>query len=896
MWRWLDSLKQRDPGLHKELSGLQSGIPTPETAFTPESAGHPTALTLETIVREGRPAFLIRDNRIVPDGGAGGIAKTLMERLTEAAPAVEPLIPLVGRIDMANAAGSLTYAGTGWLVERDIVITNRHVADLIAVSDGGTYLFRPGRLGGDLRVTLDYCHEQGSGRTSVVRVKRVVWIEPDPRKADMALLEVDRHTDGTLRDYIPLAAMDVSPDTDVAVIGYPARASAEQIPDQAWMDRIYGGAYDVKRIAPGLMGVATSGWATHDCTTLGGNSGSVVLDLKTGCAAALHFAGRYLVENYAVPASTIRQYLRERPWQNALRPRPAEPSARETPDSPAGVINTNIRMDGAGISVTIPLTITISFGPARVSPATGDSPEKPVEDAARDLFREHREKGVLSVWPSYTIHQGRLTDAKCLVVSAHPARVAAVRDAMPPVYAGFPVEVRPGSIDEQMAAAPGIVEAVTSVAYNDGDRTGEPFSFDWVDEEMSLLLHAGPERSWAVLAEFLHDTKKELISSMYEFHAAHIARAVEHKLGEGASLKLVLARQSRDPASGRTAQGDFDRRATFERWQQSFGEKFERIFVPVGTQGLVANAYHIKVTVRDGEAVWLSSGNWKRTSQPEIAGEQLDNPKVACMAGNREWHVVMENGTLAQRFRNHIQADFQRSEDLGGTEEAVEEDLLVDVPVSTLESVDLEAPPAKVIETRTIKRRVRARPLLTPDGAGEVYSQAVLQLIRSARKQLLFQNQYIKMKGADGGLLDQLVTALAEKSQRLDDFRIILRKPNQELRYDLSQLKRRGVDVNRQVRLLANTHTKGIIVDGTQVLLGSHNWSSSGVTLNRDASMIFDDREVAEYYTGVFEIDWNRAGVPRFQEEAAAEAVRPAEGDAPPRGFARMALSDFLEG
>jgi hypothetical protein len=59
------------------------------------------------------------------------------------------------------------------------------------------------------------------------------------------------------------------------------------------------------------------------------------------------------------------------------------------------------------------------------------------------------------------------------------------------------------AIEEQRR--PGIVEAVTSVAYNDGDRTGESFSFDWANEEMSLLLHAGPERSWTVLAEFLRD-------------------------------------------------------------------------------------------------------------------------------------------------------------------------------------------------------------------------------------------------------------------------------------------------------------------------------------------------------------------------------------------------------
>ena len=41
----------------------------------------------------------------------------------------------------------------------------------------------------------------------------------------------------------------------------------------------------------------------HDASTLGGNSGSAVIDLETGEAVGLHFAGSYLQANYAVPAS-----------------------------------------------------------------------------------------------------------------------------------------------------------------------------------------------------------------------------------------------------------------------------------------------------------------------------------------------------------------------------------------------------------------------------------------------------------------------------------------------------------------------------------------------------------------------------------------------------------------
>ena len=39
----------------------------------------------------------------------------------------------------------------------------------------------------------------------------------------------------------------------------------------------------------------------HDCSTLGGNSGSPVVDLETHQVIGLHFGGRFGVRNYAVP-------------------------------------------------------------------------------------------------------------------------------------------------------------------------------------------------------------------------------------------------------------------------------------------------------------------------------------------------------------------------------------------------------------------------------------------------------------------------------------------------------------------------------------------------------------------------------------------------------------------
>jgi phosphatidylserine/phosphatidylglycerophosphate/cardiolipin synthase-like enzyme len=400
-----------------------------------------------------------------------------------------------------------------------------------------------------------------------------------------------------------------------------------------------------------------------------------------------------------------------------------------------------------------------------------------------------------------------------------------------------------------------------------------------------------------VLKAFLGETKKELVSSIYEFHAAHIADALENELGQGTTFTLVMAPQTRDPQSGKTQPGDFVRAERFEKWSNDFGEQFERVFVPVGTGGLVARAYHIKVTVRDGRTFWLSSGNWKRASQPNIAAEDLDDPKATGKAGNREWHVVIDNKTLAQRFRNHIKTDYEHCLELGGTPEAVAEQVMVDVPLGAFEAVTLEAAPKRVYEPKKLSRKIRVKPLLTPDGKGAVYSTAVLELIRSAKKQLLFQNQYITATPSSSGFFGDLVDALVERSNAIEDVRIVLRSGGDTFFDDMAELKRRGMDVNRCVRRIANTHTKGIIADGKRVLIGSHNWSSLGVTLNRDASLIFDDTEIAQYFAEVFDEDWDRSAAIEVESAAFIGGARIANvNEPPPAGFVRMPLADYLEG
>ena len=958
--RFLQRLLARRPQDRSEIEQrLEQAVRVvPEAAFADVSmdpaAGpvfrDPRDVALETIVNRERPVLFVRDGEFDLNEvtALGPEAVDLVDRMRQQGGRLFSLLPLIGRIDVVNFP-SVDFIGTGWFVDTNIVVTNRHVASLIARWDGRKFAFTRGIGGRAIESTFCNAHEfddLAPDASRIFKITEVLYIEPDGGPHDIAFLKVDRRTEGTAPSFIPVATSDADDEVPVCVIGYPARAPKRVIPDQELMKELYRDRFDVKRAAPGFTSGLENGSATHDCTTLGGNSGSVVLELATGKAVGLHYAGIYEENNFAVPASALTDYIKRKRWNtppsietrstvtapngspkgspngSPSTPVASTPASSTTVSTPASATGT-VASTGSSVSITIPLTLTVSLGTPQItgaaqphsttagtgsgagSSASSGATSPAVVDVARVEevlleFWDQRPEGVIAARVGFFDKDDGVGDVPCIAASVKPADLATFERGGPAVFKGVPVRYLPADVDEQVQALPQ-VEAATSISYDDDARTGEQFSFAQVNEQMDVILHVGPEYSWEVLEKFLNDANGRLVSAIYEFHAPHIKDAIEARLDNGASLTLVM-----DNATfhGKDSADVFDRVAVFEDWKDRF--TFSRIVAPEGAAGLIANAYHIKVTVRDDDTFWLSSGNWKlRSSQPIITQEQRDNAAEEDLPGNREWHVVIKNRKLASRFRNHILQDFTRSRALGGTLESVSllDEIWVDIPIDALEeSVELERrPPNRILKPRPINRRVKVRPLLTPDHEGAIYSEAVLELIRSARNSLLFQIPYIGMPSnprQDRGFIDELIRELTAKLKTLDDARVLLRSGGSKFSAPAHAawfFKSKGVDIKNRLKAIENHHTKGMIVDGKRVLIGSHNWSQPGVSLNRDASLIFDDEEVAGYYTEAFEIDWDRANPVRPKRFIREAAVLEAVGDAPPPGFRRVRLSELLK-
>jgi phosphatidylserine/phosphatidylglycerophosphate/cardiolipin synthase-like enzyme len=107
----------------------------------------------------------------------------------------------------------------------------------------------------------------------------------------------------------------------------------------------------------------------------------------------------------------------------------------------------------------------------------------------------------------------------------------------------------------------------------------------------------------------------------------------------------------------------------------------------------------------------------------------------------------------------------------------------------------------------------------------------------------------------------------------------------------LERLKDCGLDL-ANVKVQVNCHTKGIVVDRRRVLIGSQNWSNHGVSVNRDASLLFEDAPLAEYFAEIFAHDWHNLAQPRIGSEWAPVVVA-APGAVTPAGMVRVTWGDF---
>ncbi|WP_294537047.1 trypsin-like peptidase domain-containing protein [uncultured Rhodoblastus sp.] len=304
-----------DPELRKQFAVAQASAAAlkknPKAALTTEQ----TQALHAFVHLLARPAL-----RVVED--AIPAIPISWERLKTAHESVIRKIRGVGRID----ASERRHVGTGWFAAENLLLTNRHVVGVLCglkphsdptwldklpsavVATNAQWDKDPSK-----RPVWDPAEAPGAASATTGTITKIRAHHP---LLDMALLDVT----GIANSKGLALRMRASPPAalerhEVYVAGYPAVNPPQGVsPEVAKLLFPDAKSSGLKRVSPGqlvaivdsLPIAANKPRGSHDSSTLGGSSGSPVVDFDNHHVVALHYSGLYGVANYAIPLWLVK--------------------------------------------------------------------------------------------------------------------------------------------------------------------------------------------------------------------------------------------------------------------------------------------------------------------------------------------------------------------------------------------------------------------------------------------------------------------------------------------------------------------------------------------------------------------------------------------------------------
>ena len=806
----------------------------------------------------------------------------------------------VGRITVRSPSGALLGYGTGWLVGPGVVLTNHHVLESQADSATSeiTFGFDAEDAGAAVRVArlapqrlfvtdagLDFTFVGVAEADSVGRplsdIDYLSLNAQEGKAINFEFVTLVQHPNGgpkmfALRDNRIVDVLDeyLHYEADTA----PGSSGSPVLNDQFEVVALHHSGVPARDSAGKVLNTDNLPWSEDQGEALVKWIANEGVRVSRIVARARDLVQKGTPEEvlleaaFDVSSSTPRA---------TLGPLPAEVRTADLTDAAPGP-----HISAGRATWTIPLQVSIGLGDlaaghptiagpgpqaaAGSTPAAAIAPSRPPTDAApalalrravqaaRELFKAI--PGVLGVSAGFRVRAGALTDQPAIVVSVKEKLMPAALSAgglsmMPSQLYGFPVDVQQASAEELVMSDPALRGLVVIERTPNPTYTKPPgLTLPRVKERMRVCAHVSPEHGWPVLKDFLEGTTKHLTVGMYDFGATHIRDALIASITKQRKMRLLM--QFGESLGSGSKAADLTDEEMVAELQAALGARFDSRWVSVAKTGaLFASAYHIKVAVRDNSAFWLSSGNWQSSNQPAVLPAANDKKGLTDLLTNynREWHLVVEHPGLAKTFQAYIDYDYVSSS--GFTPGAAVANELYEViePVPELEEVAKQRAIRSFTPLR-LDRVIDVQAVLSPDN----YAEVAHDLLASATNSIYFQNQYIHASN-DPRAVEPYVSLLkiiAAKQKAGVDVRIILRGDYGFERAHVDFIKAAGINFDA-IRWRAKSHTKGIVVDAARVLVGSHNWSFDGVSLNRDASLLFYDAEIARYFQKVFIYDWD---------------------------------------
>jgi hypothetical protein len=283
---------------HDVVNAAQEALDTVAAGGTAHNLSDFQRISVEAIVQlTGRPAMRYSDGVVQDPPNEEGENERWQTLVNTARSKINRVSASVGQVGLLRADGSAEAIGTAWRIGTDLVVTNRHVAAVFARDAALTPSLW--QLDPNKRAVVNFNITDNATTKKSFAVTSLLYCA-DEEPVDLAIFRLD-----PAGDKLPTPlALDFDPDSlgqefdmgaftrfdgePVYVVGHPFRDMATSA-----TSTVFGVADGFKRCSPGLVTTlsALEHAFEHDCSTLGGNSGSCVISVSAHKVVGLHYGG-----------------------------------------------------------------------------------------------------------------------------------------------------------------------------------------------------------------------------------------------------------------------------------------------------------------------------------------------------------------------------------------------------------------------------------------------------------------------------------------------------------------------------------------------------------------------------------------------------------------------------
>lgn len=381
--------------------------------------------------------------------------------------------------------------------------------------------------------------------------------------------------------------------------------------------------------------------------------------------------------------------------------------------------------------------------------------------------------------------------------------------------------------------------------------------------EGDAYFSVSPESAHSLMEQAIAGAASSIDVNVYMLTSRNITRALADKAAAGVKVTVLMEGDANQATLLQPVKNVLD---DFSRDLKARAPRTGRFYVLSGQGGQVARRYvfdHAKYLVIDRKSVLVSSENF--------TGSAFGNRAV--VGGTRGWQLALENSALAASLGAVFRRDADpRSPDVVAYENARFE---VKDPGGPLPP----QPPRGVQQFPMRQGHVEEASLCASPGSLD----CILAFIQSARSELVVEQLsmplYWLVPGGKEKIINPIVQAYVDAAKRGVRVRVLLNDdaafgddsgtdPDFKNSATVAWLQAQAASGKDPVPLEAAIfnfkavevnylHNKGMVADGRRVFVGSINGTRNSVENNREIALAVSSPDAANYFGGVFDLDWS---------------------------------------